>query len=75
MHGKLEGNSKKIWSLHNMEETVGEPDVVGFDGKTGMYIFFDFLIESPKDCHSVCYESEALASRKKSQKQGCWQGS
>ena len=61
---KLEANTDKLWSLHEMERTGGEPDVVGQDKKTGEYIFFDCSAESPKDRRSVCYDREALDSRK-----------
>ncbi|HET8803442.1 MAG TPA: DUF4256 domain-containing protein [Aequorivita sp.] len=61
---KLERNPEKLWSLHQMEETGGEPDVVGFDSKTKEYIFFDCSEESPKGRRSFCYDNEALKSRK-----------
>jgi hypothetical protein len=61
---KLEANAEKLWSLHEMERTGGEPDVVGKDKKTGEYIFFDCSAESPKDRRSLCYDREALDSRK-----------
>jgi hypothetical protein len=61
---KLEANTEKLWSLNEMEKTGGEPDVVGFDKKTGEYIFYDCSAESPKDRRSVCYDGEALESRK-----------
>lgn len=54
----------KLWSLSEMERTGGEPDVVGFDGKTGEYIFYDCSAESPSGRRSVCYDGEALDSRK-----------
>lgn len=54
----------KLWSLHAMEETGGEPDVVGQDNKTGEFIFFDCSPESPKGRRSFCYDEEALESRK-----------
>ena len=57
-------NSDKLWSLQAMEETGGEPDVIGFDKKTGEYIFYDCSSESPKDRRSVCYDREGLESRK-----------
>ncbi|HYC87155.1 MAG TPA: DUF4256 domain-containing protein [Chryseosolibacter sp.] len=56
--------SGKLWSLHEMERTGGEPDVVGYDKKTGEYIFYDCSPESPKGRRSVCYDHEALESRK-----------
>ncbi|MBL0335956.1 MAG: DUF4256 domain-containing protein [Chitinophagaceae bacterium] len=55
---------EKLWSLSEMENTGGEPDVVGFDKKTGEYIFYDCAAESPKDRRSICYDHEALESRK-----------
>jgi len=55
---------EKLWSLHEMESTGGEPDVVGHDKKTGEYIFYDCSAESPKGRRSLCYDGEALASRK-----------
>ena len=61
---KLEGNTEKLWSLNEMERTGGEPDVVGLDKKTGEYIFYDCSAESPKGRRSVCYDGEALESRK-----------
>ncbi|WP_242927277.1 DUF4256 domain-containing protein [Pontibacter vulgaris] len=64
IQAKLEGNSDKLWSLYEMERTGGEPDVVGFDEKTGQYIFYDCAAESPKGRRSVCYDREALESRK-----------
>src|SRR5215467_7151160 len=60
---KLESNPKKMWSLHEMERTGGEPDVIGHDKKTGEYIFYDCSAESPKGRRSVCYDREALDSR------------
>jgi hypothetical protein len=61
---RLEANAGKLWSLHEMERTGGEPDVVGQDKKTGEYIFFDCSAESPKGRTSVCYDREGLESRK-----------
>ena len=57
-------NREKLWSLNEMENTGGEPDVVGLDEKTGEYIFYDCSAESPKSRRSVCYDHEALESRK-----------
>jgi len=57
-------NAEKLWSLNEMERTAGEPDVVGFDEKTGEYIFYDCSAESPKGRRSICYDREALESRK-----------
>ena len=64
VQGKLEANVEKLWSLNEMERTGGEPDVVGLDKKTGEYIFYDCSAESPKGRRSVCYDREALESRK-----------
>ena len=64
VEAKLEAHTEKLWSLHEMERTGGEPDVVGYDKKTGEYIFFDFSAESPKGRRSLCYDREALESRK-----------
>jgi hypothetical protein len=61
---KLEANTEKLWSLNEMERTGGEPDVVGHDKKTGEFIFYDCSPESPKGRRSVCYDREALESRK-----------
>ncbi|MEH7883753.1 DUF4256 domain-containing protein [Bacillus sp. JJ1609] len=65
VQAKLEANTEKLWSLNEMEGTGGEPDVVGQDKETGEYIFYDCSAESPKDRRSVCYDREALESRKK----------
>ena len=64
VQAKLEGNTEKLWSLNEMERTGGEPDVVGNDRKTGEYIFYDCSAESPKGRRNVCYDREALESRK-----------
>ena len=64
IQAKLEANTEKLWSLNEMESTGGEPDVVGYDKKTGEYIFYDCSAESPKDRRSICYDHEALESRK-----------
>src|SRR6266478_5338377 len=64
VQAKLEANSEKLWSLIEMERTGGEPDVIGHDKKTGEYIFYDCSAESPKGRRSVCYDREALDSRK-----------
>jgi hypothetical protein len=61
---KLERNTEKLWSLHEMERTGGEPDVIGYDQQTGEYIFYDCSAESPKGRRSICYDREALESRK-----------
>ena len=64
LQAKLQANAEKLWSLHEMERTAGEPDVVGQDKKTGEYIFYDCSAESPKGRRSVCYDREGLESRK-----------
>jgi hypothetical protein len=64
VQAKLEANPEKLWSISEMERTGGEPDVVGDDKKTGEYIFYDCSPETPKDRRSICYDREALDSRK-----------
>ena len=64
VQAKLEANTGKLWSLNEMERTGGEPDVVGHDKKKGEYIFYDCSAESPNGRRSLCYDSEALESRK-----------
>jgi Protein of unknown function (DUF4256) len=64
IQSKLENNPEKLWSLGEMERTEGEPDVVGFDEKTGEYIFYDCSAESPKGRRSLCYDRDALEKRK-----------
>ncbi|HEV7404614.1 MAG TPA: DUF4256 domain-containing protein [Chthoniobacteraceae bacterium] len=64
VQARLESNAEKLRSLHGMEETGGEPDVVGHDKKTGEYIFFDCSPETPKGRTSVCYDREGWESRK-----------
>jgi hypothetical protein len=59
-----QANPGKLWSLNEMERTGGEPDVVGYDKKTGEYIFYDCSAESPTGRRSLCYDHEALESRK-----------
>ena len=61
---RLEDDNDKLWSLNEMENTGGEPDVVGHDKKTGEYIFYDCSEESPKGRRSICYDRKALESRK-----------
>ena len=61
---KLKDNTKKLWSLNEMEITGGEPDVVGYDRKKNVYIFYDCSAESPKGRRSLCYDRESLNSRK-----------
>jgi hypothetical protein len=64
VQAKLNANTEKLWSLNEMERTGGEPDVAGQDEKTGEYLFYDCSAESPKGRRSVCYDREALESRK-----------
>jgi hypothetical protein len=61
---RLESNFDKLWSLKEMERTGGEPDVVGHDKKSGEYLFFDCALETPKGRTRVCYDGEAMESRK-----------
>jgi hypothetical protein len=61
---RLEFNKEKLWTIHEMERTGGEPDVVGIDEKTGAYLFFDCAAESPSARRSLCYDREGLNSRK-----------
>jgi Protein of unknown function (DUF4256) len=70
VQAKLEANAEKLWSLSEMERTGGEPDVVGHDKKTGEYIFYDCSEESPKGRRSLCYDREALDSRKENKPKG-----
>jgi len=64
VQARLEGDTRKLWSLNEMEASGGEPDVVGYDKKTGEFIFYDTSAESPKGRRSVCYDREALEARK-----------
>lgn len=64
VQAKLEASAGKLWSLNEMEMTEGEPDVIGYDKKTDAYIFCDCSAESPKGRRSICYDREALESRK-----------
>ncbi len=64
VQARLEANAEKLWSLNEMEQSGGEPDVVAHDKKTGEYIFYDCSAESPKERRSVCYDGLALNSRK-----------
>ena len=64
VEARLKGNPSKLWSLNEMERTGGEPDVVGFDKKSGEYLFVDCSPESPKERRSVCYDKAALDARK-----------
>lgn len=70
VEAKLESNSEGLWSLNEMERTGGEPDVVGFDRKTGEYIFYDCSPESPTGRRNVCYDREALDERKANKPEG-----
>jgi len=67
---RLEANAEKLWSLNEMERTGGEPDVVGHDKKTGEYIFYDCSEQSPTGRRSLCYDREALESRKEHKPKG-----
>jgi hypothetical protein len=64
VQARLEANPEKLWSLHEMEQTGGEPDVVGHDKKTGEYVFYDCSAQSPAGRRSLCYDREALEARK-----------
>ncbi|GAB4024661.1 DUF4256 domain-containing protein [Spirosoma gilvum] len=64
VQARLEANPEKIWSLQEMEGTGGEPDVVGHDASTGEYLFYDCSAETPKGRRSICFDREALESRK-----------
>lgn len=64
LRDRLEKNPKKLWSIAEMERTGGEPDVINFDKKTGEYMFVDTSVESPKGRRSLCYDGEALESRR-----------
>ena len=64
VQAKLQANTEKLWSLNEMERTGGEPAVIGYDKKTGEYIFYDCSAESPKGRRSICYDREALEARK-----------
>jgi len=70
VQARLEANPEKLRSLHEMESTGGDPDVVGHDKKTGEYIFYDCSAESPKGRRSLCYDREALDSRKENKPKG-----
>ena len=64
VQSRLDKHPDQLWSLNEMEDTGGEPDVVGFDKKTSEYIFYDCAPESPKGRRSICYDEKALESRK-----------
>lgn len=68
---KLEKNPQKLWSLQEMERTGGEPDVVGFDEKTGKYVFYDCSPETPQDRRNLCYDRQALNARKEHKPRDC----
>lgn len=70
VQAKLEGNAKALKALQQMEATGGEPDVIGFDKKTGQFTFCDCSAESPADRRSLCYDREALDSRKENKPSG-----
>jgi hypothetical protein len=70
VQARLEASPEKLGSLQEMERTGGEPDVVGYDKKTGEYIFYDCSAESPKGRRSLCYDREALESRKENKPEG-----
>lgn len=64
VQARLESNPEKLWSLNEMELTGGEPDVIGYDGESGAYVFCDCSAESPKGRRSICYDREGLESRR-----------
>jgi len=70
VESKLEANPAKLWSVSEMEATGGEPDVVGYDKKSDEFIFFDCSAESPKNRRSLCYDEQALESRKENKPDG-----
>jgi hypothetical protein len=70
VRAKLEASAEKLWSLNEMEETGGEPDVVGQDKKAGEYVFFDCSAQTPGRRVSLCYDDEALAARKEHKPKG-----
>ena len=74
VQARLEADPGKLWSLGEMERTGGEPDVIGHDRKSGEYIFYDCSAESPKERRSLCYDDEALASRKQHKPAGSAEG-
>ena len=71
IQSKLEKQPEKLWSLYQMERTGGEPDCVGYDTKTGDYIFYDCAAESPKERRSLCYDRQALNARKENKPKDC----
>ena len=70
VQSKLDADNSKQWSINEMERTGGEPDVIGFDKKTGEYIFYDCSAESPKGRRSLCYDREAHEARKEFKPEG-----
>ncbi len=74
LEAKLKANFQKMWSLHKMEETGGEPDVVAYDKKTDEYTFYDCSDESPIGRRSICYDQEALDSRKENKPKASAEG-
>jgi Protein of unknown function (DUF4256) len=70
VEARLKASTEKLWSLHEMERTGGEPDVVGRDQKTGEYIFYDCSAESPNGRRSLCYDRDALDARKENKPKG-----
>lgn len=74
VQAKLEANLQKLWSLYKMEETDGEPDVVGYDSSTKEYLFFDCSEESPKARRSFCYDQNALEARKENKPKNSAEG-
>ena len=70
VQAKLEVDTEKLWSISEMERTRGEPDVVGYDKKTGEYVFYDCSEETPKGRRSLCYDREALEARKENKPEG-----
>lgn len=70
VQAKLEADPQKLWSLNEMERTGGEPDVVGYDEAADEYLFYDCASESPDGRRSMCYDQEALESRKKNKPDG-----
>ena len=74
VQAKLEAHAEKLSSLHEMERTGGEPDVISFGKAPGEYVFYDCSAESPKNRRSLCYDQEALDSRKENKPKGCATG-